>query len=43
VCVAIGAYSGAQIGTRMAERTNTHVLRILVEIIGLVAGFALVF
>jgi len=42
-CVAIGAYGGAQIGTRLSERTNTHVLRILVEIIGLVAGFALVF
>ena len=42
-CVAIGAYGGAQIGTRLAERTNTHILRILVEIIGLVAGFALVF
>jgi uncharacterized membrane protein YfcA len=42
-CVAVGAFAGAQVGTRLAERTNTHVLRILVEIIGLVAGFALVF
>jgi uncharacterized membrane protein YfcA len=43
LCVAVGAFAGARIGTSLADRLNTHVMRILVEVIGLVAGFALVF
>ena len=42
VCVAIGASSGAQLGVYLSGRIDTHILRVLVEIVGLVAGFSIV-
>ena len=41
-CVAMGASCGAQLGVYLSGRIDTHMLRFLVEIVGLAAGFSIV-